>query len=905
MGDNALPIPDQATAATTASSSAAPTEPGSLHSFTGWREPGPQIPDEGSDNLDEIPRTPPLVEPTTVPEMASTPVGSDQAGMAIMMAQFAQILKNTIEGGSRRSAPGIKMPAPGTTGAPTFDGCNVSEFVEKFEALAGLSRYSEKDMATAFPWYLPEEHRATVKNVVATGDWEAVKTFMIDTYGPLDEELVLRPNKQLRDLIRGPLIQDDDLTTAATLFQKIDSVKAKAKARGKSVISDPELIELVAKRFTENAFTQVAQQLGMKPGDLFEEGRLSSFKPAMLSWISGKARYKGAFGDTQEEAAAPPTSTTTRKTVSRPDQGKTSPKTVPERNDVTLQGNPSLDHLAAQMQALTLALRTSGLPPVKAYTTSTATRGEANYGGFRGDAGPNSFRKPGFVPGHPDRCWYDGCDSRTFWRCPQLLEDKSAGLIVYQDNCYKYGLIRSSSPDITEVPDSVIWDARRSFQPDRPAVLAHIANNARYPGPSAAARTILDNDVGRPMSATVKSMAPELPTVGVRAVKACLQPLQTHTSVLATSYAKIDAATRSQAQWNKPDQTRILKSPLAGRVEKSKWTPRRNSNTDRPREHMPSRPDSPEVEMILQPTREASVETIDLPSVGQSDQVRLDENSAAALAVTRKLTGSVTIPFEVAFSVWPAFKQHMLASARQLLNDNGYRDIFLKAPDGLLSTAKPSNKEAAEAIMRKYEEERHAFNQNTTQVKAMYAVDPKLIDKLSPNFVMPHLVLEVSVGGDTPDQNAKIQAILDTGAEANILSRSYATKHNLLTTPTMMGMQTFTPTAAGRSDFDGAMCGWVWVGEYKIPTTLFIADDRATTDPLLLGGPFQVHSRLNFEYDEDLISAVLTSGTTRLHIPVGFINLGSAGDFSSYFPQWDKYVEDFAAAPTPPLSQGN
>ncbi|GKT45149.1 uncharacterized protein ColSpa_12827 [Colletotrichum spaethianum] len=65
----------------------------------------------------------------------------------------------------------IKMLPLDTKGAPTFDGCNITDFLDKYEALTGLAGYSDKEKTKALLWYLPDEHRATVKIKAEKETW--------------------------------------------------------------------------------------------------------------------------------------------------------------------------------------------------------------------------------------------------------------------------------------------------------------------------------------------------------------------------------------------------------------------------------------------------------------------------------------------------------------------------------------------------------------------------------------------------------------------------------------------------------------------------------------------------------------------------------------------------------------
>jgi len=829
----------------------------------------------------------------------------------------------------------IKMPPPGSPGAPTFNGCNITYFLDKYEALAGLAGYPDQEKATALPWYLPEEHQATVKSKASTHTWAQLKEYLLETYGPLDEEVILQPNRRIKDLLQGPLIRDDDLTTTAELFQKVESIREKARAQAKPVMLAQELIELFAKRYTQETIQMVALQMGMTPADLFERGNFSSFKKHMLAWIGQKTRYRHHYGDSDTMTVSVPVTAqaSVPKTKTGSDQGNTTVKGVLGTADVHISADPVAE-LSQKLEALAMMIK-GNIRGQNAISYPPAAARNYNVAGTDGQPRlwspaptlPASFSRPGFVGGNPDQCWYDGCDSKRYWKCPQLREDKLAGLVSLDRDIYKYGRLTGPNVEVDEVPDAVIMDGRRQYSPDRVTILRHLANNTIFPESAQAARRVLDQSVGRPWQAEIRSQRPQGPQdARVNLVRCVPDCATTHADIFLTNEARINAMTRSQATQPRtllrhPDQAKPH-TVRQGYVSKNRS--RRNSNAstggdvenmDIDQRRQPTHfshsgpatyPDQDRQQRLVaqqsprngsqQPTPPSSPYSNPDPSRDNGlervpDQDEIDERAASAQAVAKKFGGNISIPLDVALRVWPQFKKDTMIAIREILDGNGFSDVYPEAPAHLIREVKPQERQEAERILAAYNKSLPGLSAGQAKVMMTRAIDLQAIKSIVPAFMMPHFVLDVRVGGSRPDQNERIRAIIDNGSQTNIVSKSYALKHGLKLTSTRLGMKTFNP-AVPQTNFQGVAVVPVWVEGYCILTSMFVADDDQMSDPLLLGGPFCLHSKINFSYGDDLITVILSSGNTRLHIPAAFINFNNPGSLSEYIPAWDQYAAE-------------
>ena len=88
-----------------------------------------------------------------------------------------------------------RMPLPQMPGAPSFDGTNVTAFIEKYESLARSTNCDVTASAVIghFPYYCTEEVRETVLMLPAYAycnlearSWPALRAEMLDAFRALD-----------------------------------------------------------------------------------------------------------------------------------------------------------------------------------------------------------------------------------------------------------------------------------------------------------------------------------------------------------------------------------------------------------------------------------------------------------------------------------------------------------------------------------------------------------------------------------------------------------------------------------------------------------------------------------------------------------------------------------------------
>jgi hypothetical protein len=140
------------------------------------------------------------------------------------------------------------------------------------------------------------------------------------------------------------------------------------------------------------------------------------------------------------------------------------------------------------------------------------------------------------------------------------------------------------------------------------------------------------------------------------------------------------------------------------------------------------------------------------------------------------------------------------------------------------------------------------------------------------SYMRPLLYIRVRVGpGGGEDE---VAGLIDTGAEATVLRKSYALKNGLITRNTSIKLQTYTAGAKGVTPLVGQIPdAKIWVGRWYCSCPIYVVEDSMSTQNLILGLNFYTLSNMTISREGGYYVVSMILGNVRVQVPVQKLKL--------------------------------
>ncbi|KAK6215417.1 putative gag-pol poly protein [Colletotrichum tabaci] len=807
-----------------------------------------------------------------------------------------------------------KIPFPGQDGAAVFKGDNIVEFLEKFEDQCEIARVPDRFRGKLAAYTMGGDYQTPVKDAIGTLPWTQAKAFLLKEYGRQDANRFLDEEEQIEKVTKGPPIASSDLSSAQALFTKIDNVIARAKRQDLHIMTDKSLIKAVCKRFHVEIVKEAAEEVGVTLEGFVRSTKYVKFKAGLLDAIAHKKEYSPLFADDQNANDSLP-QTTVHQPRGNPSYRYSNRQPSQQSATDTQASQPTANKTDQDLA--------DGMSKLKIYQNSVYSRGPARV--FE----VNAMRpdRPNMM-GPKDRCWYCWSQQHRFIReCDQYTIDKDAHLVILIQGLWYYGRRDGQSP-MNNIPFAVIEEGRKRGVADRVTLFSHVSNMSTDEDCKTLAKQTLEQQVGLPWQTD-----PALPSSNPQATVRCVHVVRPENDDQA--YADVYAVRRGRPPKNRSPASDLHSKTTYGAKKPEPAPPIRKrtvSFSEKEREIMdlddddydsPAAPDltinvnsntAPKMSILQRPKpietvtgatqadsptdqNKSSHENLKILTVDQPRD--FDLHQEARKIAEKKLEAPVSLPVGLLRKIWPEFNAAMGAAMR----DQGYADtdgILLEAPKSLIDLAETSQqRKNIEKLLDDYNKAISTGSAQTAKMARVKGVESAT--KLPTSIISnAHLQLEVRMSSvDRNNKGAKIVAILDTGAQVNILSKQYVETAGIPYTPTRLKMQTFKSDPNSLTTFDGFCFTDVWIDRYKVTSCFFIKDERETSDPLLLGLPFVQDTKLSFGYNRNLITALIHAEDALLRIPVGVIRTNDSLEVADILPQLEHMTGNAARSDDP------
>ena len=110
------------------------------------------------------------------------------------------------------------IPYPGASGAPFFDGKNITDFLDRYSQLCSDYRLSESEKIYRLPWYWEYLFGRYIRILIKDADWTRVRVILRREYKENDLDQLMYSRAFLEALKEKARLEDDNLMHYCQLF---------------------------------------------------------------------------------------------------------------------------------------------------------------------------------------------------------------------------------------------------------------------------------------------------------------------------------------------------------------------------------------------------------------------------------------------------------------------------------------------------------------------------------------------------------------------------------------------------------------------------------------------------------------------------------------------------------------